>query len=247
MRLRRQFAVAVAPTAIGFSAWRLALPLLGLLVSPHLLWAQEQAEVQPEVDTYVNLSSGTRLVLVTELNPYPQSGNLQGEFGPNFDFYLRPFLRPRLRDLDPAKSKLLTFRIGYRYFPSLIGDRPTENRPLVEMTPRFHFPLAILFSDRNREEFRFIAGKPFSWRYRNRATFERNVAIRKYYFTPYLRDEVYYDSRVHNISLNAFSAGSIFPTGRRTELEVYYKDQRGITSAQAVHIRGGGLILSLYL
>lgn len=243
----RPFAAAVAPTASGLPAWRYALLLLGLLVSSHALRSQEQAEFQPEMDTYVNLWSRTRLVLVTELNSYPQSRNLVAELGPNFDFYLRPLLRPRLRDLDPAKSKLLTFRIGYRYFPSLIGDRPTENRPLVEMTPRFHFPLAILFSDRNREEFRFISGKPFSWRYRNRATFERNVAIRKYYFTPYLRDELYYDSRVHNISQNAFSAGSIFPTSKRTEVEVYYKGQRSIASAPAAHIRGAGLILSFYL
>jgi hypothetical protein len=247
MRLRDPFAIAVAPTAVGFPARCIVLALLGLLLSCPALWAQEQAEFQPEADTYVNLSSPTRLALVTELNSHPQSDNLVGEFGPNFDFYLRPFLRPRLRDLDPAKSKLLTFRIGYRYFPSLIGDRPTENRPLVEMTPRFHFPLATLFSDRNRGEFRFISGKSFSWRYRNRASLERNFAIRKYYFTPYLRDEIYYDSRVHNISLNAFSAGGIFPTSKRTELEVYYKDQRSIAAAQAVHIRGAGLILSLYL
>jgi Protein of unknown function (DUF2490) len=220
------------------------LVLLGLVLCAPRLRAQAQTQFWPEVDTYVNLSPRTRFVFVTELNSYPQTGNLQGEVGPNFDFYLRPFLRPRLRDLDPAKSKLLTFRIGYRYFPTLVGDRPTENRPLTELTARFHIPLSILLSDRSREEFRFISGKSFSWRYRNRLTLERNVLTRKYIFTPYVRDEFYYTNR--QISANAVMIGSIFPTTKHSELELYYRNGRIITTTPNSYIRGAGLILSLY-
>ena len=116
---------------------------------------------------------------------------------------------------------------------------------MVELTPRFHIPFAILLSDRNREEFRFISGKPFSVRYRNRLSLERNFSIRKYIFTPYVRDEFYYAD--HQISANAVMIGSIFPTSKHTELEVYYKDERITTTIPNSYIRGAGVILSLYL
>lgn len=200
--------------------------------------------MRPEVDTYINVSSRTRFVFTTELNTSPQTGNLHGEFGPNFDIYLRPFLRPRLRDLDPAKSKLLTFRVGYRYYPSLVGKRPTEKRPITELTARFHLPLAILLGDRNGMDFRFISGKPFSWRYRNRVTLERNLSVRRYLLTPYVRDEAYYANR--QIAANAVMLGSIFPVSKHTELDLYFKAQRDMTEAPNSHIRSAGAIWNLY-
>jgi hypothetical protein len=221
------------------------LVLLGLLFCAPGLSAQEQTQLWPEVDTYVRLSPRTGFMFTTEFNSDPHAGTLQGELGPNFDVYLRPFLRPRLRDLDPSKSKLLTFRAGYRYLPSIAGNKPAENRPLVELTARFHVPLAILLSDRSREEFRFIADKPFATRYRNRLSLERNFSIRNYRFTPYARDEVFYANR--QISANTTTIGSIFPVNRRAELEFYWKTQRSTTSTPSAFTYGAGAILSLYL
>jgi Protein of unknown function (DUF2490) len=228
----------------AFPARCFLLAILGLVLCAPDIRAQDQTEFWPEVDTYVNISPRTRFVLTTELNGYPQAGNLRGEFGPNFDVYLRPFLRPRLRDLDPAKSKLLTFRVGYRYFRSLIGNKPAEKRPITELTARFHIPAEILLSDRSRMDFRFISGKPFSWRYRNRVSLERNVPIRGYLFTPYVRDEIFYSDR--QIAANAVMLGSIFPTSKRTQLELYYKSETNTSSTSAVKIRGLGVILSVY-
>ena len=208
--------------------------------------AQDQSEFWPEVDTYVNLSPHTRLFFITALSSDQDTHQLEGEFGPNFDFYLRPLLRRRPKELDPAKSKLLTLRVGYRYLPTLRGDGPTENRPIAEITARFHVPLDILLSDRSRFDFRFISGQSFSWRYRNRITLERNFAIGEYTFTPYVRGELYYDSRYDKIAKNAFTVGSIFPVTKRTEFEVYYEDQRDSGKAPNTHTRGAGLVLSLY-
>lgn len=221
------------------------LVLLGLLFCAPGLSAQGQTQFWPEVDTYVKLSPRTSFMFTAEFNSDPHVGTLQGEFGPNFDVYLRPFLRPGLRDLDPSKSKLLTFRVGYRYLPSIAGDKPLENRPLVELTARFHVPLAILLSDRSREEFRFFADKPFSTRYRNRLSLERNFSVRNYTFTPYAKDEVFYANR--QISANATMIGSIFPVSRRAEFEFYWKAQRGTTSPPSTFTHGAGVILSLYL
>lgn len=220
--------------------------LLLLLLSSVPLHAQDESQFWPEVDTYVNLSSQTRLFFISALSSDQDTRELQGEFGPNFDFYVRPFLRPKLRDMDPAKSKLVTFRVGYRYLPTLRGDGATENRPIVELTGRFKVPWDVLLSDRNRVDFRFISGQPFSWRYRNRVGLERNFHIRSYTFTPYVRGELYYDSRYDKIAKNTFTVGSIFPMSRRTEFEVYYQDERDSASTPNYHTRGAGVVLGLY-
>ena len=53
------------------------------------------------------------------------------EIGPNIDFYFKPLVKLKkitIFELDPAKSRLLMFRAGYRYMPSTSG--PTEHRGL---------------------------------------------------------------------------------------------------------------------
>jgi hypothetical protein len=208
--------------------------------------AQDRSEFWPEVDTYVNLSSRTRLFFITALSDDQDTQNVQGEFGPNFDFFMRPFARVYLRDEDPSKRKLLTFRVGYRYLPILRGEGANENRAIGELTSRFKLPLAILMSDRNRFDFRFVSGEDFSWRYRNRLSLERNFSIKKYEFTPYVRGEFFYDSRFEKISKNAFTVGSVFPLSKHTEFEVYYEDQRDSGTSPIFHVRGAGLVLSLF-
>jgi hypothetical protein len=223
------------------------LLLLAVLLPLPVLRAQNQQQFWPEVDTYVNLSSRSRLFFMTALSSDQDNRTLDGEFGVSLDLYFRRFLQERLRDAkDPGKSKFLTFRIGYRYLPSLRGDNPNEQRPIFEITARRLLPLAILFSDRNRFDFRFVEGKPFSWRYRNRITLERNFSIHKYEFTPYVRGEFFYDSRYGKIDKNIFTVGSVFPLTKRTEFEVYYEDQRDSASTPNYHTRGIGLVLSLY-
>ena len=224
--------------------WRYLLLTLFLLVS--CLQAQDQSQFWPELDTYVELTPRTRLFFLAALSSDQDTRNLEGQFGANLDFFLRPFLRPSLRDMDPAKSRLLTFRVGYRYLATLRGTGNTENRPIAELTSRFKLPLAILLSDRNRVDFRFISGQSFSWRYRNRVTFERNFSIRNYKFTPYLRGELFYDSRFDKIAKNAFTVGSVFPLTKRTEFELYYQDQRDSSTEPNYHTRGAGLAVSLY-
>ena len=220
--------------------------LLSLLVCDSPLNAQDFTQFWPEVDTYVNLTSRTRLFFITAFSDDQDTRQLQGEFGPNLDFYVRPFLRPPLRDMNPAKSKFLTLRVGYRYLVDIHGDGPAENRLITEATGRFKLPAHVLLSDRSRFDFRFISDKPFSWRYRNRITFERNFSIRQYIFTPYLRGELYYDSRYDKIAKNAFSVGSVFPLTKRAEFELYYEDQRDSSSTPNYHTRGAGVVLGLY-
>ena len=222
------------------------LLFVSCLILPTLLCAQDQSQFWPELDTYVKLSDRSRLFFIASLSSDQDTRSRDGEFGPNFDYFMRPLARARLREKDPSKNKFLTFRIGYRYLPSFGGTSPNENRAIAEITSRFYLPLSILLSDRNRFDFRFVEGNPYSWRYRNRVTLERNFSIHHYEFTPYLRGELFYDSRYDKIAKNSITIGSIFPTSKRTELEAYYEDQRDSGTTPDTHTRGLGVVLSLY-
>ena len=226
--------------------WRTCITLFCLGFLAYRAHAQDQTFVWPEVDTFVKLSPETRLVFIASLSNDQDTQNWDGEFGPNIDFFVKPFLRPKFRDMDPAKSRLLSFRLGYRYLTGLGSDAPSENRIIVEGTPRAKLPWGILLSDRNRFDWRFVSDAPFSWRYRNRVTLERNFSIRKYEFSPYVRGELFYDSRTGKISKNVYSVGSVFPMTKRTEFDMYYEDQRDSSSSPNAHARGVGLKLNLF-
>jgi hypothetical protein len=223
-----------------------AAMLLALAATPCLAQGQDTVQGWPELDVYANLTPRTRLYFIAALSNDHDTRDQQGEFGPNFDYFLRPMARRRLRDKDPAKSKFLTLRAGYRYLPVLRGPGENEHRPIVELTPRYYLPWDILLSDRSRMELRYFETKPFSWRYRNRLTLERGVSLGKYEFTPYLRGEIFYDSRYGSVAKNIFTAGSVFPLTKRSEIEFFYEDQRDSSQRPLSHARGLGIVLTLY-
>jgi hypothetical protein len=66
-------------------------------------------------------------------------------------------------------------------------------------------------------------------------------------FTPYLRGELFYDSRFNKIAKNSFTVGSVFPITKRTEFQLYYEDQRDSSTVPHFHVRGVGAALSLFL
>jgi len=100
------------------------------------------------------------------------SAEVNWQFGPNFDITLKPILR--MKFLNQAKQKYLTFRGGYRYLISATG--PDENRMILEFTPRFLLPKSLSLADRNRMDLRWYGS--FSWRYRNRLSLEKDFTMR---------------------------------------------------------------------
>jgi hypothetical protein len=208
--------------------------------------AQNSQEFWPELDTYVKLNSFSRLYFIAALGKEDDVPNLQGDFASNIDFFLKPLLRPRLREIDPAKNKLFLLRAGYRYLNSLTGDSPSEQRVVLQATARVPLPANILASLRGGFDLRWISGSPFSWRYRTRLMFERSFAIRSYGFTPYIRGEFFYDSRYSKISRTALAIGSTFPLTKRIELEPYFEYQHDTSKSIASRVEVGGLVLSLF-
>ena len=221
---------------------------LGLLLAipaTQVVAQTQSLQAWPEIDTYVSVNSDVRVSFFAAATREDRQGT-SAEIGPNIDFYFKPLVKLKkitIFELDPAKSRLLMFRAGYRYIPSTSG--PTEHRGLLEATARYPLVRGVLLADRNRLDVRSIAAE-LAWRYRNRISAERPLSIRSYHFTPYLRAEAYYDSNFHKWSRTAETAGCIFPFGKRYELEPYYEHQNETGTAPNRQVNALGLVLSLY-
>ena len=221
---------------------------LGVLVaifSPMAGGQTQTYQTWPEIDTYINLNQKFRLFFIATRTLENNHGT-NAEIGPNLDFFFMPLFRKNrgvIYQPDQSKSNLFLLRAGYHYLPST--DGPTEHRGVLEVTGRYPLKSGVLFSDRNRSEFRFVNGE-FSWRYRNRPTIERTVKIWSYHFTPYVRGEVYFDSNSKKWSRTAEDLGAAFPIRKHTEIELYYEHQNDTSKPPNHQINALGLSLNLY-
>jgi len=200
-----------------------------------------QSQFWPEVDTYIKLDSRMRLMFMasrtTDGSTYDSA-----QIGANLDITLKPIRRVLVQSNDSSKRTYLTFGIGYRYLTNL--DKPSENRALLELTPRYYLPLGILASDRNRFELRIISGN-LTWRYRNRLNLERSFNIKSLRFTPYAQGEVYYYSQYGLWNKDSYGFGLIFPVHRRFEIKPYFQHDNDSRSSTP-HVDAFGLTLYLY-
>jgi hypothetical protein len=159
--------------------------------------------------------------------------------------------------LDYNVNKRLRLRAGYRYSFAPGEDDPfEEHRIVTEQTFRQNLPLAMLLSDRNREDWRFVNGN-FSFRYRNRLRLEREFRLWGRSFTPYGSAETYYDTRFDVWNRNRLTVGSEFQLKRgfpllrelkprkQVILDLYYTKQNDSRS-QPHHIHAVGVSLVLH-
>ena len=244
----------------------LLLPFpLRILVSRHsrgLLWlasgmfallsvvppAHGQAnQLWPEVSTYVKLNDSVRFYFLSTTVKEERESS-EWEFGPNLDFFFKP-LRKKPKwtvfPLDESKSRYLMVRVGYRYILSVTGEGPGEHRGVLEVTPRYPMPHGVLLSDRDRVDFRWIGGV-YSWRYRNRLSVEKVFSRGRFSAVPYIRGEVYYDSRFGKWSRTALTAGSAFPITKHIEFESYYEHQNDTSSSPNRQVNALGVVVNLF-
>lgn len=199
----------------------------------------------PEIDAYVKLNSDLRVSFFAATTREDGQGT-SAEVGPNIDFFLKPLAKLKkitVFHLDQSKQRPLMLRLGYRYMPSTDGT--TEHRGIIEATARYPLISGVLLSDRNRVDLRDL-DREFSWRYRNRLSAERTVAIAGYHFTPYIRMEGYYDSRFQKWSRTAETFGLTFPVRKRCEIEPYYEHQNDTSSSSNRQVNAFGLAVSMY-
>ena len=169
----------------------------------------------------------------------------QFAIGPSIQFYLPAWIKlkhAKRFDLDDSKSRTLVFETGYRYLAA--PDEPTENRWILAATAHFPMHAGFLLSDRSRADLDWKAGA-FTWRYRNKLTLEKSVALHSYKFVPYIAAEPYYESQYQKWSTTALYVGLLLPVGKRLEFNSYYEHENntGKTPNQQEHLIG----LALYL
>jgi hypothetical protein len=173
---------------------RMAVLLLFLLLLSCGRASGQTFQFLPEVNVFSRVQPDIRFNF--QAKETREAGDpTQAEIGPGFDFLLKP-LAPLRRiaafDLDEAKSRSLQLSAGFRYVPS--PDKPHTERLIVAATPRFPLVWSILLSDRNRMDLDWSQNQ-FTWRYRNRLTLERRVAVRSYHPGPYVSAEIFYESQ----------------------------------------------------
>jgi hypothetical protein len=217
------------------------------IVSPGIAAHAQSKQLWPETSTFVKMNDKMRFYfLATTVKEDKDS--TECEFGPNFDFYLPPLKGVKkwsLFRLDESKNRFLVLRVGYRYIHPFTDEGSSENRGVLELTARHPLARGVFVSDRNRLDIRSIEGTK-SWRYRNRLTIEREFSAGHFRFNPYLRGEIYYDSRYDKVSRTALIAGSSFPITRHLELESYFEHQNDSGGSSNRTVNAVGAVANLY-
>jgi Protein of unknown function (DUF2490) len=202
-------------------------------------------QLLPELDVYYKVKPEVRIWF--QAKGTREGGEpLRTEIGPSLDLYLKAWIKlagATAFDLDDSKSRPLIFSVGYRVMPA--PDVPLQNR--LEPVLTFNFPMKgnVLMTDRNRADLDWQNGE-FSWRYRNRLTFERALRIRRYHPAPYVAAEVFYTSQYSKWSDTALYLGCLFPFGKHVEFNPYYEHQNNTGRAPNQQLEQLGLTLNLY-
>lgn len=229
-----------------FGLWpRLALFLLSAFLWSCALASAQSFQFLPEVDAYSRINPNIRFVF--QAKETREAGDpTQAEVGPGFDFFLKPLVRLKKVtefDLDDSKSRPLQLSAGFRYVPS--PDKPHIERLELAATPHLPLLAGILLSDRNRADLDWSKNQ-LTWRYRNRVSLQRRVAIRDYHPAPYISAEAFYLSQYQKWSTTALYAGCLLPLGKHYEFDPYYEHQNITNKSPNRQLNQFGLILNLY-
>ncbi len=226
-------------------ARKIFLGCLFLLCFSALPACAQDLQFLPEVDAHLTLNSMFRTYLQAK-DDRDGGDPAQFQFGPSAQFYLKPLLKLKsvhTFDLDDSKSRALVLEAGYRFL--IAPNAPLENRMLVAATSNFPLLYDFRLSDRNRADLDWKAGA-FTWRYRNKLTLERTLAIHSYHFIPYLAAESFYESQYGKWSTTDLYAGCLFPVGKHFEFNTYYEHENDTGGHANKQENYAGLALYLY-
>jgi hypothetical protein len=204
----------------------------------------QSVQFVPEMDAHLKLNSFLRVYLEAK-DDRDEGASNQFSIGPSLQFYLKPLVRLKsitTFDLDDSKPRALVFETGYRYVTA--PNALPINR--METVLTFHLPLkaGFLISDRNRADLDWTS-KTFTWRYRNKLTLERTVAVFSYHLIPYVAAEPYYEEKYHKWSTTDLYAGCLFPVGKHVQFNAYYEHENN--TGKRPNQQNNDIGLALYL
>lgn len=205
----------------------------------------QEAQFLPEVDAHLKWNATFRTYLEAK-DDRDGGDSTQFTIGPSLQFYVKPLIKLKkvtLFDLDDSKSRPFILEAGYRYITA--PGAPPKNRMLLAGTSNFPLKAGFLIRDRNRADLDWKNGA-FTWRYRNKLTFERTFAIRFYHFIPYVAAEPFYDSRYNKWSTTSLYVGCLFPVGKHVQINSYYEHDNNTAKPPNRQVNSAGLALNLY-
>ncbi|HEU4778994.1 MAG TPA: DUF2490 domain-containing protein [Steroidobacteraceae bacterium] len=189
-------------------------------------------EFWPELDLWVKLSKPARLL-------FTAAGTRNREDGDKTDATVAAYF-------DYGTSERVSLRAGYVYVRGLAtepGETDSIERRLVfDFNYRWRLSERAVLVDRTRLDLRDKADED-SWRLRNRLRLEYETKLRDVAVNPYASLEAYYDSRHDSVSRYRFEAGTVIPSGRHLEWDIYVGRQRDSQSTNR-YANGIGLTLS---
>ena len=205
----------------------------------------QSVQFLPETDVHLKLNSYLRAYLQAK-DDRDEGASNQFSIGPSLQLYVKPLLKLKnitTFDLDDSKPRALVLEIGYRSVTA------PNALPINRMEPvlTLHFPLkaGFLISDRNRADLDWTSAT-FTWRYRNKLTIERTVAIDSYHLIPYIAAEPYYVEKYHKWSTTDLYAGCLFPVGSHVQFNAYYEHENNTGKPPNQQVNDIGLALYLF-
>jgi hypothetical protein len=113
------------------------------------------------------------------------------------------------------------------------------------LTLNFPLKAGFLISDKNRADLDWTS-ESFTWRYRNKLSLERTVAVYSYHLVPYVAAEPYYVEKYHKWSTTDLYAGCLFPVGRHVQFNVYYEHENNTGKRPNQQVNNLGFALYLF-
>lgn len=147
--------------------------------------------------------------------------------------------------------KNLDLALAYRYFhtKNIKGEWDENDTQYIEILfiPKIKLGNFDL-SDANKIEYRFIEGAKDRWVYRNLITLAYPTKIGKFDFTPYISNELYYDTYIQEINLNWLTLGATKKISKYLTVGLYYRDETARVSTSSswitAHILGTNITIS---
>lgn len=220
----------------------LVAPLICVCISVQA----QTVEFLPEIDTYLTLNPSRGRVYFQAKDDREGGDPTQATLGPSIQLFVKPLVKLKeiaAFDLNDAKHRVLVFETGYRYITA--PNASPKNRLLTALT--FHFPAraAIVITDRNRADLDWKNGA-FSWRYRNKLTLDKTLAIRSYHLIPYASVEPFYESQYQKWSTTSLYAGCLLPVGKHVQFNPYFEHDNNTGKSSNQQVNSLGLELNLY-
>lgn len=210
--------------------------------------ARKAQEVWPSIDAYYKLNDHLRLYSTMAGTKKDSSNYTDGSLGLFLDVFTFPVLSKRREThLEELPGKYFRLRAGYQYSqsPPSSEDPFRENLFVLQADGRAVLPYSILFTLRNRFDFRFKE-EAFSARYRPRLQFERDFHTEYLFFTITSFVEYYANFGSSELDRFRFQLAFEVKVTKHLSYETYWNHQFG-NQPSVQEVDAFGMVLKFYL